>query len=158
MWLQRKHEKSLSTICGQKIYAKKRISFNETFCTISWKDSFRIIVTLVHTTFRIASDGCWWNIFQWRFVRENVYTWHNQMVFLLWKEKNIRIPSDEIRIVVSKVLWEQRKFWVLCKGQGAKLQICRVQRREISFPTKFKEGYFDLYVLIRIISVKSHSL
>jgi hypothetical protein len=24
--------------------------------------------------------------------------------FLLWKEKNIRIPSDEIRIVVSKVL------------------------------------------------------
>ena len=24
--------------------------------------------------------------------------------FLLWKEKNIQIPSDEIRIVVSKVL------------------------------------------------------
>ena len=56
---------------------------------------------------------------------EKVYTWHNQMV-LLWKEKNIRIPSDEISIVVSKVLWEQRKFWVLSKGQDDKLQICKV--------------------------------
>ena len=65
------------------------------------------------------------------------------MVFVV-ERKNIGIPSDEIRIVVSKVLWEQRMFWVLCKGQDNKLQICRVQRWEISFPTKFKEGYFDL--------------
>ena len=115
----------------QKVLCKEKKSYHETFYSISWKNSFRIIVTLVHTTFRVASDGCWWNIFQWRFVRESVYTWHNQMV-LLWKEKNIRIPSDEIRIVVSKVLWEQRKFWVLIKGQD-KLQICKVWRWEIIF-------------------------
>ena len=48
--------------------------------------------------------------------------------FLLWKLKNIKIPSDEIRskIVVSKVLWKQRKFWVLIKGQDDKLQLCKV--------------------------------
>ena len=143
MWLQREHIKLLSATCVKRLYAKKRISYSEKFYAVSWKDSFRIIMTLMHTNFRIASDGSWWNIFQWRFVRESVYTWHNQMV-LLWKEKNIRIPSDEIRIVISKVLWEQRKFWVLCKGQDDKLQICRVQRCEISFPTKFKEGYYDL--------------
>ena len=141
---------------AKRFMQRQRISSNETFCTISWKDSFRIIMTLVHTTFRIASNGCWWNIFQWRFVRESVYTWHNQMV-LLWKEKNIRIPSDEIRIVVSKVLWEQRKFWVLIKGQDDKLQICKVWRWEIIFLQSLKKvimtSSFD-----KIISVKNHSL
>ena len=140
---------------AKRFMQRQRISSNETFCTISWKNSFRIMVTLVHTTFRIASDGCWWNIFQWRFVWESVYTWHNQMV-LLWKEKNIRIPSDEIRIVVSKVLWEQRKFWVLIKGQD-KLQICKVWRWEIIFLQSLKTvimtSSFD-----KIISVKNHSL
>ena len=42
-WLQREHGKSLTTTCGQKIYAKNRISYTETFYGISWKDSFRII-------------------------------------------------------------------------------------------------------------------
>ena len=77
--------------------------------------------------------------------------------FLLWKEKNIRIPSDEIRIVVSKVLWEQRKFWVLIKGQDDKLQICKVWRWEIIFLQSLKKvimtSSFD-----KIISVKNHSL
>jgi len=76
---------------------------------------------------------------------------------LLWKEKNIRIPSDEIRIVVSKVLWEQRKFWVLIKGQDDKLQICKVWRWEIIFLQSLKKvimtSSFD-----KIISVKNHSL
>jgi len=35
---------------------------------------------------------------------EKVYIYDITKWFLLWKEKNIRIPSDEIRIVVSKVL------------------------------------------------------
>ena len=141
---------------AKRFMQRQRISSNETFCTISWKNSFRIMETLVHTIFRIASNVCWWNIFQWRFVRERVYTWHNQMV-LLWKEKNIRIPSDEIRIVVSKVLWEQRKFWVLIKGQDDKLQICKVWRWEIIFLQSLKKvimtSSFD-----KIISVKNHSL
>jgi len=29
-------------------------------------------------------------------LHKKVYTWHNQMV-LLWKEKNIAIPLDDIR-------------------------------------------------------------
>ena len=63
---------------------------------------------------------------------EKVYIHEITKWFLFWKEKNIII-------VVSKVLWEQRKFWILCKGQDDKLQIYRVQRWEISFPTKFKK-------------------
>ena len=42
------------------------------------------------------------------------------------------MKSDH-RIVVSKVLWEQRKFWVLSKGQDDKLKICKVQGWEIPF-------------------------
>ena len=53
------------------------------------------------------------------------------------------MKSDH-RIVVSKVLWEQRKFWVLSKAQDDKLQICKVQSWEIPLPAKFKEGYYDL--------------
>ena len=75
---------------------------------------------------------------------EKVYIHDMTKWFLLWKEKNIQIPYDEIRIVVSKVLWEQRKFWVLSKAQDDKLQICKVQNWEIPFPAKFKEGYYDL--------------
>ena len=59
---------------------------------------------------------------------------------LLWKEKNIVIPLDDIR----KFYENKEKFWVVCKGKDDKLQICRVQIWEILFPTKFKEGYFDL--------------
>ena len=33
---------------------------------------------------------------------EKVYTWHNQIV-LLWKEKNIVIPPDEIRLQNSGI-------------------------------------------------------
>ena len=35
---------------------------------------------------------------------EKVYIHEITKWFLLWKEKNIQIPYDEIRIVVSKVL------------------------------------------------------
>ena len=35
---------------------------------------------------------------------EKVYIHDITKWFLLWTEKNIQIPSDEIRIVVSKVL------------------------------------------------------
>ena len=142
---------------AKRFMQRQRISSNETFFVQSHErillESWRHWCILF---FRIASNGCWWNIFQWRFVRESVYTWHNQMV-LLWKEKNIRIPSDEIRIVVSKVLWEQRKFWVLIKGQDDKLQICKVWRWEIIFLQSLKKvimtSSFD-----KIISVKNHSL
>ena len=47
-------------------------------------------------------------------------------------------------IVISKILWEQRKFWVLSKTQDDKLQICKVQRWEIPFPAKSKEESFAL--------------
>ena len=53
------------------------------------------------------------------------------------------MKSDHI-IVISKVLLEQRKFWVLSKAQDDKLQICNVQSWETPFPAKFKEGYYDL--------------
>ena len=42
-------------------------------------------------------------------------------------------------IVISKILWEQRKFWVLSKTQDDKLQICKVQRWEIPFPQGSKK-------------------
>ena len=45
-------------------------------------------------------------------LHKKVYTWHNQMV-LLWKEKILwyHLMISDHRIVVSKVLWEQRKVW-----------------------------------------------
>ena len=49
--------------------------------------------------------------------------------------------TTDHRIVVSKVMWEQRKVLglKLRKMQDDKLQICKVQRWEIPFPQSSKK-------------------
>ena len=49
--------------------------------------------------------------------------------------------TTDHRIVVSKVLWEQRNVlgFKLRKMQDDKLQICKVQRWEIPFPQSSKK-------------------
>ena len=54
------------------------------------------------------------------------------------------MKSDH-RTVYQKFCENKGKYWVLSKGQDDKLQICKIQRWEIPFPEKFKEGYYDLW-------------
>ena len=81
-----------------------------------------------------------------RDLHKKVYTWHNQMIFCCGKKRTseYHMMKSDHRIAISKVLWEQRMFWVLSKAQDDKLQICKVQSWEIPFPAKFKKGYYDL--------------
>ena len=83
---------------------RQRISFNETFFVQSHErillESWRhwcILLLELHQmdVGEISSNED---------LYEKVYIHDITKWFLLWTEKNIRIPSDEIRIVVSKVL------------------------------------------------------
>ena len=44
---------------------------------------------------------------------KKVYSWHNQMVFCCEKKRTLGyyLMTSDHRIVVSKVLWEQRKVF-----------------------------------------------
>ena len=72
-----------------------------------------------------------------------VYSWHNQIVFCCGKKRTLGyyLMTTDHRIVVSKVMWEQRKVlgFKLRKMQDDKLQICKVQRWEIPFPQSSKK-------------------
>ena len=90
-----------------------------------------------------------------------VYSWNNQMVFCCGKKRTLGyyLITDH-RIVVSKVLWEQRKVlgFKLRKMQDDKLQICNVQRWEIPFPQSSKKKVIMTSNLDKKISVNTHSL
>ena len=68
--------------------------------------------------------------------------------------------TTDHRIVVSKVMWEQRKVlgFKLRKMQDDKLQICKVQRWEIPFPQSSKKKVIMTSKLDKKISVNTHSL
>ena len=64
---------------------------------------------------------------------------------MLWKEKNIRIPPDEIGSQNSGKFCENKeKFWVLNKDKY-KMINCKYVKMGNTFPARFKEeGYYDL--------------
>ena len=54
------------------------------------------------------------------------------------------LMKSDHRIVYQKFCENKEKFWVLSKGQDDKLQKYKVQRWEVHFPAKSKEGYYDI--------------